>query len=166
MHLVQLQQLIWVLNQGDFPSQKIVSNSKEVLDSLDEKLKGPTENTKIYGQNWDLENDKLTFNFKKDVNTIPNKFTKRQLLSEMMSLYDLLGFVQPFHLKAKLIFQESCKLSIKWDDFLPQNLQDETTKCVQQLPLLKKIIVNRCFLPPDGGKICFIATFCDASNIK
>ena len=163
--LTDLKQLIWVLNQGDFPSQKIVSNSKLVLDGLDEDLKGPTKNTKIYGQHWDLENDKLTFNFKKDVNTLQKVFTKRQLLAEMMSLYDLLGFVQPFHLKAKLIFQESCKLSMKWDDLLPQNLQIETNKWVQQLPLLNKITVNRCFLPPDGGKICFIASFSDASNV-
>ena len=160
-----LQQLIWVLNQGDFPSQKIVSNSKEVLEALDEKIKGPTDKTKIYGQHWDLMNDNLTFAIKKELNTEQKMFTKRELLAEMMSLYDLLGFVQPFHLKAKIIFQESCKLSMKWDDLLPQNLQLETNKWMKQLPLLNKITVKRCFLPPNGGKFLFIASFCDASNV-
>ena len=83
----------------------------------------------------------------------------------MMSLYDLVGFVQPFHLKAKLIFQQCCKSSIGWDDLLPENLQNDTKKWMKELPLLNQVTVNRCFLPPQGGKILHIASFSDSSNV-
>ena len=160
-----LHHLIWVLNQGDFPSQKIVSNCKLVLDNLEENVKASPESAKIYGQKWDVKNDKLSFNFKKDINLFSKAFTKRELLSQMMSLYDLLGFAQPFHLKVKLIFQESCKLSLQWDDILPENLQQKVSKWIQELPLLNSMSINRCFLPTSGGKILFIASFSDASNV-
>ena len=160
-----LHNLIYVLKEGDFPSQKIVSNCKLVLDKLDENVKASPENAKIYGQKWDVKSDKLSFNFKKEVNSISKVFTKRELLSQMMSLYDLLGFAQPFHLKVKLIFQESCRLSLKWDDTLPENLQQKVSKWIQELPLLNNMSINRCFLPTSGGKILFIASFSDASNV-
>ena len=163
--LNDLHHLIWVLKQGDFPSQKIISNSEIVLDGLDESVKASPENAKIYGQYWDVKNDKLSFNFKNDINLISKTLTKRQLLSQMMSLYDLLGFAQPFHLKVKLLFQESCKLSLKWDDFLPENLQEKVLKWVHELPLLNNMSINRCFLPTKGGNILFIASFSDASNV-
>ena len=161
-----LHQLIDTLEQGDFPCQKIVSNNKQVLEGLEESMKGPAESCKIYGQEFDLINDRLTFNFKKEINTSIKNFTKRMMLSELMSLYDLLGLVQPFHLKAKLIFQECCKIpSLGWDDCLPQHLNDQILKWEKELPLLNEISVDRCFLPPEGGKLCFIASFSDSSNV-
>ena len=159
-----LLQLIYVLKQGDFPSQKIVSNSPMVINNIEEELRGPSEFSKIYGQNWNIKEDKLTFNFKNEVESKDRRFTKRQLLAEMMSLYDLLGFAQPFHLKAKLIFQETCKTSMKWDELLSEKLQTEINLWMKELPLLNKILVDRSFLSP-GGKIIFIASFCDASNV-
>ena len=162
-----LKELIYVLKQGDFPSHKIISNNPEVLKDIDESLKGPTDMAKIYGQQWNLNKDTLSFNFKNkiEVDNLQSNFTKRKILSEMMSLFDLLGFVQPFHLKIKLLFQSLCKMKLNWDDQIPLNLAIDFQKWNQELPLLQKINVKRCFLPPDGGRVCFIASFCDASNV-
>ena len=161
-----LKQLIWVLKQGDFPAQKIVSNDEKILDGLDESMKGPTDVTKVYGQTWNLKSDQLTFIFKKESSLpIDQEFTKRECLSQMMSLYDLCGFVQPYHLKAKLVFQKSCEIKLGWDEKLPHPLQEEFQKWMKELPKLDKITVNWCFSSPRGGKICYIASFPDSSNI-
>ena len=161
-----LKQLIWVLKQGDFPAQKIVSNDEKILEDLDESVRGPKEITKVYGQTWNLKEDKLTFIFKKEKSVLMNKeFTKRECLSQMMSLYDLSGLIQPYHLKAKLIFQKTCELKLDWDEKLPQSLQEEFQKWMNELPELDKVTVNRCFLPSKEGKICFIASFSDSSNV-
>ena len=161
-----LKKLIWVLQEGDFPAQKIVSNNQAILEDLDKTVKGPTDVHKIYGQLWELNEDQLTLNFKKQTPLPEDKpFTKRECLSHVMSLYDLSGFTAPYHLKAKLIFQKTCELKIDWDEKLPDPLQVEFQKWMKQLPMLENFTVRRCFLPPQGGKICFIASFCDASNV-
>ena len=161
-----LKQLIWVLKEGDFPAQKIVSNDEKILEGLEESVRGPKEVTKIYGQTWNLKEDKLTFIFKKEKSLLmDNEFTKRECLSQMMSLYDLSGLVQPYHLKAKLIFQKSCEIKLDWDEKLPSPLQEEFQKWMRELPKLDKITVNRCFLSSKEGKICFIASFSDSSNV-
>ena len=160
----ELKKLIWILQEGDFPAQKIVSNNQQVLQALDESQKGPTDVHKIYGQIWNLESDRLTLNFKKEKIPVIKQFTKRECLSQIMKLYDLCGIVQPYHLKAKLIFQKSCELKVGWDEELPSPLQENFQKWIQEWPLLERITINRCFLPPNG-KICHLACFSDASNV-
>ena len=162
----ELMNLIQVLKEGDFPAHKIVSNNTQVLKGLEESQKGPTDVNKVYGQLWDLQADQITLNLEKLKAISPeNAFTKRECLSHMMKLYDLSGLVQPYHLKAKLIFQKSCELKVDWDEKLPPPLQENFQKWIKELPLLKEIKVNRCFLPKNGGKLCYLASFSDSSNI-
>ena len=82
-----------------------------------------------------------------------------------MKLYDLIGIIQPYHLKAKLIFQKSCDLKTGWDEALPNPLQEDFQKWIKELPLLENITINRCFLPQNGGKLCYLASFSDSSNV-
>ena len=161
-----LKNLIGVLQQGDFPAHKIVSNNSVVLEDIDDALKGPTDIHKVYGQIWNLKSDQLTLNLKKQAPFEEGKlFTKRECLSQVMSLYDLSGFAAPYHLKAKLVFQKSCETKMGWDDKLPPQLQQEFKKWIEELSQLENFTIKRSFLPPEGGKICYIASFCDASNV-
>ena len=161
----ELKNLIQILEEGDFPAQKIVANNPQILNSLEEDQKGPTDSHKIYGQKWDLTNDQLTLNLKKEIPVIEKTFTKRECLSQIMKLYDLIGIVQPYHLKAKLIFQKSCELKLGWDEELPDPLQQNFQKWIRELHLLEKITIKRCFLPATGGRICYLASFSDSSNV-
>ena len=162
----ELKNLIWVLQQGDFPAQKIVSNNPKVLEDLEDSQKGPEDCHKVYGQIWNLQHDLLTLNFKKGkMPELDKLFTKRECLSHMMSLYDLTGIIQPYHLQAKLIFQRSCELKVDWDGKLPSPLQEEFQRWIYQLPSLERININRCFLPKKGGRICYLASFSDSSNV-
>ena len=161
-----LKKLIWVLQEGDFPAHKIVSNNPAALEDIDDSLKGPADVHKIYGQIWDLKSDQLTLNYKKQAPLHEGKsYTKRECLSQIMSLYDLAGFTAPFHLKAKIVFQKSCETKIGWDDELPQPLQGDFQRWTEELSQLENFTVKRSLLPPSGGKICYIASFCDSSNV-
>jgi hypothetical protein len=82
-----------------------------------------------------------------------------------MKLYDLTGIIQPYHLKAKLIFQKSCELKLGWDEELPNPLQENFQKWIKELHLLEKVTIKRCFLSPSGGQICYLASFSDSSNV-
>ena len=162
----ELKDLIWVLQEGDFPPQKIVANDQEILKDLNESQRGPIDVHKIYGQTWDLQNDLLTLNLKKEKIPVMEKtFTKRECLSQLMQIYDLLGIAQPYTLLAKLIFQKSCELKLGWDEELPDPLQSNYQKWLTDYPLLSQIKIKRCVLPPNGGKICYLASFSDSSDV-
>ena len=49
--------------------------------------------------------------------------TKRGILSVLNSIFYPMGFLTPVILSAKLIFQSSCKLGLKWDDIINENLK-------------------------------------------
>ena len=162
----ELKKLIWILHEGDFPPQKIVSNHSEILSDIDASQRGPVDVHKIYGQSWDLQDDLLTLNFTKEKMPVMKKtFTKRECLSQLMKIFDILGIAQPYTLIAKLIYQKSCILKVKWDDELPSPLQENFQKWVLDLPLLSQIKINRCVLPPTGGKLLYLASFSDASDV-
>ena len=88
---------------------KFVSNKAEVLKSIPEAdrrdgLKSidinsgfdlPTERTLRI--NWDIENDKLGFK----VNLGDKPYTRREMPSIIIKIYDPLGFASPFLLKGK-----------------------------------------------------------------
>ena len=142
-------------------------------------MKGPTDIHKVYGQIWNLKSDQLTLNLKKQAPFEEGKlFTKRECLSQVMSLYDLSGFAAPYHLKAKLVFQKSCETKMGWDDKLPPQLQQEFKKWIEELSQLENFTITRSFLPVtfqevsvaafrevNAGRENMLHSFRDASNV-
>ena len=62
-----------------------------------------------------------SFNFPSK--TIDPSSTKRGVLSAVASIFDPIGFLTPFILKAKLLLQSMWRLKIGWDDKLPLQAQ-------------------------------------------
>jgi len=50
--------------------------------------------------------------------------TKRNILSQIASLFDRLSLVGPIILKAKILMQEKGKLKIDWDKPVPTEIHD------------------------------------------
>ena len=121
-----------MLARGGFQLTKWLSNCRAVLKSLpkaecakavtfmdlDMKLL-PSE--RALGVLWKVETD--TFGF--DTSRKEKPDTQRGLLSITSSVYDPLGFVSPFVLKAKMIFQSLCRLKIGWDDPIPSIILEQ-----------------------------------------
>ena len=130
---------------------KLVANSREVLRTLPEPEKAkslvdldfdkeslPRERT--LGVLWNVEEDNFTFE-----SSVPEKPpTKRGLLSAVSSVYDPLGFILPFVLQAKRIFQLLCRQKIDWDDDMPDDLRDQWTRWKQDVPTIAEMKVPRC----------------------
>ena len=110
---------------------KFLDLSQEIL---------PTERTLIL---WHVE----TENFGFDVTIKDTPFTRRGLLSVTSSVYDPLCFISPYVLTAKLLFQILCRSKIGWDDPMPTDLADQWTMWMEELPLLRKFTIPRCFKP-------------------
>ena len=97
----------------------IVNNTvnKEVVDS---KI---NNEQKILGILWDEIEDNLVFRlddiFKDAANVVP---TKRNILSVISTFYDPVGYLQPFTIQLKILFQKIYKLNINWDNSIGELL--------------------------------------------
>ena len=72
---------------------------------------------KLLGVLWDSETDTFLFNVdevERETNQTP--VTKRQLLRITASIFDPLGFLSPFTVKLKILFQTLCVINTNWDE--------------------------------------------------
>lgn len=101
------------------------------------------------GVQWCVDTD--TFRFKVEVRNQPP--TRRGILSTVSSVYDPLGFLCPFVLKAKQMLQELCRIQLGWDEKVPESYFSKWNNWVRDLPNLSEFRVPRCFKPDDFGEI-------------
>ena len=172
--IMMQKQLTDLLARGGFHLTKWVSNSRYVLDAIpederskelknvhleDDKL--PTE--RALGLQWDVETDRFTFNV--NVKDMPS--TRRGLLSTISSVYDPLGFISPYILKAKIILQRLCKDNVGWDEHVTGLNLKEWESWRDDLTKLEQIEVKRCYTETGTGSAVMnqLHHFSDASEV-
>nr|XP_034339443.1 uncharacterized protein LOC105341007 [Crassostrea gigas] len=156
--VILVKDLQRLLDKGGFHISKWISNSRDVMNSIpvSERAKEVKE------VQWCVESD--FFNFKLELNKQP--LTRREILSMVSSVYDPLGFLAPFVLKAKCILQEICKMQLGWDDRIPDDLVIQWNHWYQDLQKLEDFKVNRCIKPFGFDPVITqLHHFSDASEI-
>ena len=162
-----------LLFHGGFHLAKWTSNKREVLEvipdsELSKELKNvdfekdtlPTE--RALGLQWNTEQDKFQY-----IISLKNKpETRRGILSIVSSVYDPLGFVSPFILRAKMILHQLCRKKLAWDDPVPEEELQCWKQWLAELQTLQEFSVDRCFKPETFGKPCVteLHHFSDASE--
>ena len=152
---------------------KFVSSKTEVVKSIPKENCRKNTNIKelenrdvqkerALGVVWDIKTD--TFGFKIALKDKPA--TKRDMLSELGSVYDPVGLASSFILKGKRIIQMLCQGNTRWNDTVSDEVQKEWTKWRLKLLALEKIAVQRCIKPSDFEKVLesSIYHFSDASK--
>ena len=169
-----VDQLGNILQLGGFHLTKWISNSREVLKTINDcdkakPIKGldlnfealPTE--RALGVYWNIESDCFSYKM-----TMQDKsLTKRGLLSVVSSVYDPLGFVCPFTITAKKILQELTREKIGWDKVLSENVLKSWMSWKQDLQVVEKMKVPRCVQTDNEENIVNIQLhhFSDASTM-
>ncbi|XP_021951215.1 uncharacterized protein LOC110848334 [Folsomia candida] len=159
---IQLQQQTCEVQlKGGFKLRNWLSNSVEVMASIPEDLRASSMKNldmsdvqieRILGMFWKPDEDTFTFsmNFLKAHQSVlqGEKIpTKREVLALVMSLYDPLGFLSLFTVKAKLIIQRARKNNIGWDDPIPVSAQEHWNSWLTELKSISNFIIPRCYSP-------------------
>ncbi|KAL0176346.1 hypothetical protein M9458_028676, partial [Cirrhinus mrigala] len=158
---------------GGFTLSKWVSNSCEVLATIPENHRATLVKQldldrdkplleRALGIQWNIQNDTFTFKV-----AIKNKaLTRRAVLSVVSSIYDPLGFLAPFILKAKQILQKLCLEKCGWDEDIPEELSKPWQRWITELSQLDRFEVDRCIKPESFGSVrtARLHHFCDASE--
>ena len=90
--------------------------------------------------------------------------TRRSLLSVLYSIFDPLGFIAPFSMKAKLLLQTLCREKVTWDADIEEPERAQWDRWIADLADLENVHVNRCFKPEDFG-IVELHVFSDGSRV-
>ena len=117
---------------------------------------------KTLGIIWLAEEDVFTFKFK----SIEQQFkpTKRNVLKKIATLFDPLGFLSPFIIRAKMIMQKMRIAGTDWDDLLSDNLVNEVNLWFSELDQLQELRIPRCLQQNNDVTKINVHTFVDASQ--
>ena len=171
-------QLRELLMKGGFRLTKWLSNDRDVLVEIPEDERAssvinldiedlPTACT--LGLKWNVEADKFIWDvatkFQHLVETKP--MTRRGILSLVSSLFDPLGFIAPYIMKAKLLLQDLCRRKLGWDTAITEQDRIQWFRWLEDLPKLENLQVDRCFKPKNFAEIknAQLHIFSDGSRV-
>lgn len=161
------RQLIAMLKKGGMNLRKWTSNSRELLQDLPpEQIEAKfleiseSDTIKALGIGWSPINDNFQYSVKMP---LTKSCTKRQILSEVASLFDPQGWLAPVIVRAKIIIQKLWKENLDWNTKIPHEVYLEWAEFKQDLHHLEKIRI------PRWMKLTQVSTiqlhgFCDASE--
>ena len=154
-----------LLKEGQCHAHKVMSNSQQFMDMVnhDDRAVAPDGTYKALGVSWDVINDLLQvpLSIDLDVNSV---VTKRLVLSTFSSVFDPIGYAAPLVLQIRLLFQELCRLSLSWDDAIPDDLRSRFIQWVSEARQMKCISVPRNQKPDFQILKIEVHHFADASS--
>ena len=154
-------------------ARKWLSNSRVVLQSIPEEDRasevhldeGNLSSVKILGVLWQADND--IFTFKANPPDVNFKFTKLNFLSKIATLFDPLGFIAPFTIRAKALLQEMWTLGfnrLDWDHSINEILVNKSREWFRELEVLCCLKIPRCLQLDEDIILTTIHRFVDASQ--
>jgi hypothetical protein len=151
--------------KGGFTLRKWLSNVPDILNKIPKEhtissmTGSDQEEQKILGIKWDPSEDVFTVSI-----NIPTKeiFTKRNILSEVASIFDPLGFLQPIIITGKLFIQQLWLEKLNWDTPVPEKIAQNYINFRRELLAMEKLIIPRNMFIGDSPLELF--GFADASE--
>ncbi|XP_063911926.1 uncharacterized protein LOC135128776 [Zophobas morio] len=151
-----------ILKQGQFELRKFQSN--ELISVLSNNDNFHDSNlqlhkdkfTKILGLYWNPTVDNLSYEI--ILKNIPNKVTKRAILSVTAQIFDPLGLLGPIIMHAKLILQRLWTLKLGWDESVPPDIYTSWITFLSSLKHIRQIKVPRKIIPVAFSDISEMST--------
>ena len=100
---------------------------------------------KALGVSWDLISDCFRFIAPTESVSSHDPMTKRSLLSLASRMFDPMGLISPFTVRAKILFQELWRRGLEWDDPLDSDIEREWSSWKSELLQLKDVTIPRWF---------------------
>ena len=128
----------WNTNSSELQNKWKQRNNEEIVE-----IKGPNP-LKVLGRTWNRDTDEFLFETNELINFLQNKRdTKRGVLQAAARIFDPIGFLSPFTIRVKCLFQEMWERGISWDEDLPIDLAQTWHQWCSEIPYLKKITTTR-----------------------
>lgn len=136
-----------VMSKAGLELAKWTSNESSLLGGDLDSSGDSTAYVKVLGVTWDSEADVFTFSAA-DLPK-PVHCSKRVVLSLLARVFDPLGFILPFTVNARFLFQDVWRLGLGWDDSLTEDLKVEFSKWLKGIKVLEGVSIPRQYFE-DG----------------
>ena len=104
------------------------------------------KSVKVLGSNWNTHSDELFFDFENLITYAKSlPITKRALLKLTAKIFDPLGFLSPFTIRLKAMFQILCCDKIDWNEELHGDSRERFNSFVSDLQHLSNVRIPRCY---------------------
>lgn len=160
-------EVIELLKLAGFLVRKWTSSHPEILDDfpvehLECSVLDDEENCRfsILGMTWVANQDSFTY----EIRDFPPPPRKRDLLSQIASVFDPLGILAPVVVSAKILMQDVWRTKIGWNDALPSEIRQRWQEFATSLPDLKNLRVPRQLSTAESGACYQLHVFSDASE--
>lgn len=133
------------------------------MSNVDEFVDPATHIVGVLGMQWDRKEDVLFVNVENI--SVPEKITKRTVLSTVQKIFDPIGFTCPALIPMKTLLQRTWVNKLKWDESLPEEEVRTFKKWMKEVPALTQIRIPRRMSSSEmeSGRIS-LHTFTDASK--
>ena len=164
-------QLSTMLTHAGMHARKWLSNCPEVLKEIpktDRKSevdldKDQLPSAKTLGIWWLADKD--VFSFRENVPDTEMSYTKRNFLKKIATLFDPIGLLAPFTIRAKMLLQDMWTAGLEWDEEMSETLASSAREWFNQLRSLKELKTPRCLQEPGKTiESMSLHTFVDASE--
>jgi hypothetical protein len=155
-----------IMDQASMPLTQWGSNSAKIgtVVVCEFQDKGVEDSLKVLGLKWVSSSDCFVFegmSFQRDLCV-----TKRLILGCISRLFDPLGFVAPFVMACRILFQDVWKLGLGWEELVPPEFQHRFQLWVNDLACIRGLQVPRSYTGYAWGdiKLLELHAFGDASE--
>ena len=110
------------------------------------EIENESDPLKALGISWDTETDEFLLNQGEKLTNIQDQGTKRRLISISSKLFDPMGWLGPFSVTTKILYQQLWTRRSNWDQKLPADLRSSWNKWKEDLKELSNLRIPRCFV--------------------
>ena len=121
--LPAVESLLTIFEKAGMPLHEFATNVPEINDSLRSRdIFTNSEVLKLLGLDWDYKSDTW---FIRSVDLDLEKITKRAILSAVARIFDIMGFLAPITILARVLIQVAWEAGLSWDQLLPADMQED-----------------------------------------
>ena len=142
------------LEYGGFRLTKYVMNDTQLLQTVDVEDRAkevkeiaPQMSSKALGNKWDVTDD--MFFFTSEDCKSPVVVTRRSMLIRVSSMYDQLGLISHVIIQGNMLFQQSTRLNVPWDESVPSDLAFRWSMWLISLEHISSLRFPRCVIPDE-----------------
>lgn len=122
---------------------------------------------KVLGLVWRPATDDFVFDLRGLLDILKEREnTKRSVLQSSARIFDPLGFLTPFTIRIKCMFQEMWERGLQWDEELPPDLTKKWQQWCSELPQLHEVSIPRWYKTHSAqqNQELKLHVFCDSSE--